>query len=177
MRRTVPLLTLLAALLLAGPAVAHIAYNGSGQFMHQSHSRDLGFYNGVNATAWREETRDAQLDWHGMMNGSLRFHSVSHEASIIHVVDTYYGDTGWCGYAWNWNHHNGHGHAQLNQSCGIADRRYLQKVACHEIGHFTGLAHSDNASDCLKSGPNFTSAQIGPEHRDQLRGAWNSTGH
>lgn len=159
------------------PTSAHIAYDGFGQFRHQSHSRDLNFISSVDHYQWAQETRDAQLDWHQTMNGSLRFYTTDHASSIIHVVDDYY-NTNWVGFAYNWGAHYGHGHAQMNLKYDYIGARAMQQAACHEIGHFTGLAHTTDATDCMvtPSNPNV-GVTISDAHRDQLRQQWNFTGH
>ncbi len=91
--------------LFAAPAAeAHIATDGAGRFMHQSHSRDLNFYNGVDDASWHVEMRDAQLDVHGTMDGSLRYYSTPHDDAVIHAVDVNYDKTGWVGYSYNWGY-------------------------------------------------------------------------
>lgn len=166
-------------LAISAAAVAHIAYDSSGRFMHQSHSRDLNFYNGVDHSNWRAQTRDAQLDWHNKANGSLRFYSTSHASSVIHAHDGNYGDTGWVGFAWNWGYHNGHGHARLNlYYAGSLTDHDMQQTSCHEVGHFTGLRHTLDATDCMHDGVNSNYGQgIDPAHISQLRDAWNAWGH
>ena len=52
-----------------------------------------------------------------------------------------------------------------------------QAVACHEIGHPTGLAHSTDATDCMRTPLSGSYPNLGDAHRDQLRGQYNSTGH
>lgn len=159
---------------------AHVAYRSGGVFLHQTHGRNFGFYNGIDHSTWRAEMRDAQLDWHGYMSGALTFYTTTHASSIIHAVDDNYGNTGWVGYAWNWGQHNGHGHAQMNTySLGSIDARRMQKTSCHEIGHFVGLDHTDTETDCMKSGGNYTSVTIGygTNHGNELRTAYTQTGH
>jgi hypothetical protein len=167
------------AVLVPGVAFGHIAYDGSGRFRHQSHSRDLNFFNGVDDGEWRAETRNAQINIRETMGGSLRLNSTSHGASVIHVVDDNYGATGWVGYAYNWGYHAGHGHAQLNLYYRPGDRRTQQGVACHEVGHFLGLAHSTDATDCMHTPADYSNASVllGTAHRDQLRSTWNGWGH
>lgn len=168
---------LLGLAITAATPLAHIAYDDFGQFRHQSHSRDLNFFNSVDNYGWRQEARDAQLDWHGTMGGSLRFYTTDHAKSTIHMVDAYYNTT-WIGYAYDWSYHGGHGHAQMNLKYDYVSRRTMRQVSCHEIGHFTGLAHSSDASDCMvtPANPNL-SVGISNAHRDQLRQQWNFAGH
>lgn len=168
----------LGALVLAPASSGHIAYE-NGQFRHQTHSRDLNFYNGVHDSSWRAEMRDAQLNVHNTMGGSLRYHSTSHAASVVHAVDTNYGATGWVGFAYNWHYHAGHGHLQLNLYYRPSDARTQQGVACHELGHFSGLAHSTNATDCMHTPVDYSNASVllSTTHRDHLRSAWNAWGH
>lgn len=170
--------SVLAALVWASAAFGHVAYE-NGYFRHQSHSRDLNFYNGVDDASWRAETRDAQLNVHETMGGSLRYYSTSHDASVVHAVDAYYGATGWVGYAYNWHYHGGHGHLQLNLTYRPSDARTQQGVSCHELGHFSGLAHSTDATDCMHTPADYSNASVllSAAHRDQLRSAWNSWGH
>lgn len=155
-------------------ASAHILYDGGGNFVHQSHGRDIHFINGTSAN-WNDNVRWAQLEWHGRMNGSLRFPTTSnHDAAYIHAVDVNYGNTGWYGQAYGAGHHGGHGHLQLNQYYNLTYGA-RNAVACHEIGHFVGMAHSADASDCM-SNVSFNQSIASP-HIDQLRATWNAWGH
>jgi hypothetical protein len=160
-------------------ASAHVAYDGSGRFRHQSHSRNLFFWNTVTSDRWWQQTRDAQIHWDTVMQPALQFNTASSVASsTIHAVDGNYGQTGYIGFADGWGYHAGHGHMQLNDYYGRGQPdAYLQKVSCHEMGHFAGLAHSSDATDCMVSGSDFDSQLIGSSHAQQMRNTWNSTGH
>lgn len=170
--------TVAALLSAASASFAHVSYNGAGQFMHQSHSRDMWFLNDVDADGWRAQTRDAQIQIDNVFNGSIRLGSTSnHDASVIHAVDDVY-DAGIVGRAYWWDHHGGHGHLQLNNSYNYLSTFEKQATACHEIGHFVGLAHSNDATDCLHTPlSSMPSRILGYDHRDQMRSAWNATGH
>lgn len=172
--RLTMLLAVIAAVL-PGAAVGHILYTiPGGAFSHNSHTRNLYVYQGT-SSVWSAQSREAQIQLDQIMNGSLRYNSTSHDNSVIHTVDAYYNTT-WWGLAPNAGYHSGHGHVQLNLLYG-ANATWQQKrsVACHEMGHYSGLAHSDDATDCM-SVPNFPIA-LGTAHRDQLRDKYNSTGH
>ncbi|WP_320668691.1 matrixin family metalloprotease [Patulibacter defluvii] len=160
---------------LTAPASGHVLYDG-GNLSHNRHGRDINFINGTSTTFW-DEVRWAQLAWHSKMDGSLRFPTTGHDASIVHAVDTSYGATGWGGYAYNAGYHAGHGHLQLNTSYAYSSNQ-RRVLACHELGHFIGMAHSSNASDCMVTPVDVgASASIATSHRDQLRAAWNGSGH
>lgn len=165
-----------AALLLAPLASAHISYDGYGRFMHEAHQRHLYFISSVDGPRWRAQTRDAQVHWDSYMDGILGFETASsHDYAKIGAEDADYGPTGWVGFAQFWGYHVGHGHVLLNTY--YPDRTYysdntLQNVACHETGHFTGLAHTTNATDCMITPANGSYPTIGSAHRDQLRSAW-----
>ncbi|MGE4427684.1 MAG: matrixin family metalloprotease [Solirubrobacteraceae bacterium] len=167
--------TLLTVAGLATSASGHILYDG-GNLSHNRHGRDINFINGTSSVFW-DDVRWAQLAWHSKMDGSLRFPTTSHDSSIVHAVDTNYGNTGWGGYAYNAGYHAGHGHLQLNTYYSYTAN--MRKVlACHELGHFIGMAHSSDASDCMVTPvTSGSSASIATSHRDQLRAAWNSSGH
>lgn len=170
---------ILATMAIAPPgAAAHVQYDGAGRFMHQSHSRDLWYINGVDHSGWRTEARDAQIQIHEVFNGSLRLYTTSnHDAAVIHAVDDYY-DSCCPGFAGWWAYHGGHGHLQLNNVYnGLSDWQ-KQATACHETGHFIGLMHTNDASDCLHTPlSSMPSAMLGIDHRDQMRAAWNGWGH
>ena len=183
-RRSARLMAAVAATSVAltaagGSAQAHIALDERGRFRHQDHTGRLTVWNDVDHSAWWRATRRAQINWDKTMAPLLEFDTASSlRSSVLHVLDGDYGQTGWIGYADEWAYHGGHGHPRLNLHYGRrrADD-YLQKVACHELGHFAGLAHSDDASDCMRSGPAFESARIGSVHARQLRSRWTGTGH
>lgn len=185
MRRTRLLIVALFALATAGApsASAHLLYQSDG-WMHATHGRDYYFYNGATQTGWQNACRDAQLNWHTVMNGSLRFYSTSHDASILHCLDANYGDSGFVGRS---THpglgilcaHCGHTHLDMNQYYNFlvpfpSDK---QSVACHEIGHPVGLAHSIDADDCMHTPYSGLFPTIGYAHRDQLRAQYTATGH
>jgi len=163
----------------AGTARAHIALDAGGRFAHQDHTGRLVVWNDVDDSAWWRATRRAQIHWDNTMSPVLEFDTArSLRSSVLHVLDADYGETGWIGYADGWGYHEGHGYPRLNLYYGRhRSDEHLQKVACHELGHFTGLAHSDDASDCMKSGPHFDSPKIGSRHAGQLRSRWSATGH
>lgn len=169
------LLALAAGVLGVLPADAsgHILYD-NGNLSHQRHARDINFYNGGGGTTW-DSARWAQLEWHNRMGGSLRFPTTSHDSSFVHVVEASYGNTGWAGQTWNAGYHAGHAHVQLNVSYNLYAWQW-NAVACHEIGHSVGMAHSSDASDCMENQGRFTQS-IAQSHVDQLRGAWNAAGH
>lgn len=170
--RTVCALAVAFAAIGAGSAQAHIYYDASG-LVHQSHGRDINFIDGT-SSSWTDRVRWAQLEWHGRMNGSLRFPSTAHDSAYVHAVDVNYGNTGWYGYAYGAAYHGGHGHMQLNEYYGL-DAHAKRAVACHELGHFVGMAHSADATDCMSNAAFNTSIDTG--HINQLRDAWNSSGH
>ena len=48
-----------------------------------------------------------------------------------------------------------------------------QQISCHEIGHPSGLAHSSDATDCMRSPYNAGYPTLSGTHRDQLRTRYN----
>lgn len=94
---------------------------------------------------------------------------------MITAEDSNYGPTGWAGYARGWHFHRGRGRMLLNIYY-LERKRYshpaLRMLACHEIGHFAGLAHSERSTDCMYYKADARFPTLGAKHRDQLRGAW-----
>jgi hypothetical protein len=94
------------------------------------------------SSAARSNTRDAQIEWHN--DTPLDLSSTSnHDTSRFHVVDNYYGNTGWVGQG-EYCYHCGHLHTRLNLSYSSGSSR---TVACQEIGHNVGADHA--AGDCM----------------------------
>lgn len=179
--RIVVAIAFVALVAIPAAASAHIMVVSGSTFSHASHSRNLYMYRGT-SSVWSAQDREAQINWDNVMNGSLRFNTVSHENSVIHTVDENYGATGWIGLAPNSGYpngyHPGHGHVQLNLFYGNgASWQEKRQTACHEIGHYAGLAHSTDATDCMRTPVSGAYIGLGSDHRDQLRSKWNSTGH
>lgn len=169
------------ALWLAPPASAHVAYQTPYdccfRFQHQNHDRDFYIWNQIGKAGWAANARDAQLQLQSIYDGSLRFPSAGSSTSAdLVLVDAYYAE-GFVGRAYNWAYHGGQGRMQMNTMYSLSAWE-AQATACHEISHFTGLAHSSDASDCMRDNlATMPSAQLGTTHRDQMRSEWNSTGH
>jgi hypothetical protein len=163
------------------PVAAHVAiytsYDCCARFQHQNHDRDFYLWNQIGNGTWAANARDAQLQLHSIYNGSLRFPSAGSSGSAdLVLVDAYYSE-GFVGRAYNWGHHRGQGRMQMNTMYSLSGWQ-AQATACHEISHFTGLAHSSDASDCMRDSLSaMPSAQLGTAHRDQMRGEWNASGH
>jgi predicted Zn-dependent protease len=156
------LVAVVAALALAtasapAPVQAHpfwghdlCGYDDSGRWAHH-YTRPYDFFNGVGDSDWRRQTRDAQLDWHNRT--PLRLDTTTeHAVAHIHAVDANYGDTGWHGIASSPCYHEPagtrHDHTKVNLFYRL-DSHGKQHVACHEIGHLIGLAHS-RTRDCME---------------------------
>lgn len=175
------LAVLCSALWLAAPAGAHVAYTTPNdccwRFQHQFHDRDFTIWNQIGNSTWAANARDAQLQLHSIYNGSLRFPTAGSSTSAdLVLVDAYYSE-GFAGRAYNWGYHRGQGRMQMNTMYNLSGWQ-AQATACHEISHFTGLAHSGDASDCMYDQLAYMpSAQLGTAHRDQMRNEWNATGH
>lgn len=172
------LLVALVGLLATGASVAqaHLLYLSNG-WSHNVHGRNYYVYQGT-SSVWSAQSRQAQIDWDNVMSESLRFDTVAHESSAIHTVDQNYGATGWIGYTANGGVHAGHAHVQLNLYYGNSETwQKKRQVACHEIGHVVGLAHSSDATDCMVTPATNTGLSLAAGHRDQLRSQYNSTGH
>lgn len=158
---------------------SHLLYDGSGNFLHPAHFRDLGLYN-ESQGSWYTESRNAHLSMHSKMNGSLRFTSTSHANSVIHILNqSNYGATEWIGatgpLTGTWSRHEGHVHVRFNTYYSTtAERR--RKTSCHELGHSIGLDHSDTAGDCMISGA-VNNLTLESGHIDQVRSAWTNSGH
>jgi predicted Zn-dependent protease len=183
MRRLILSLAILAGAVTSS-ASAHLLYDYNGNWLHVLHGRDYNFYNGADQQAWWDAGRAAQLDWHSKMNGSLRFYSSSHDASLLHFLDYDYGQTGWIGRSILGNgnplvQHGGHSHLDMNTYYNFQASfpSAKQNVACHEIGHPVGLAHSSDATDCMVTPNNPNYPTLSYAHRDQLRDQYNATGH
>lgn len=119
------------------------------------------------------------------MGGSLHFDTAaSHDASYLHCLNGDFGATGWYGRSLNPGFptvcvHCGHAHLDMNSYYNVALPlpSNKQQIACHEIGHPVGLAHSSDATDCMVDPYTGGQPTIGFAHRDQLRNQYTATGH
>jgi predicted Zn-dependent protease len=161
---------------------AHLLIDNTGQWVHVDHDRSLYFYNGATQQAWRDACRAAQVSWDQVMGGSLHFDSVAHDVSRLHCLDANYGNTGWAGRAIHPNFaptgsdyglckHCGHTHLDMNNyyNLQLPLPSNKQQMACHEIGHPSGLAHSSDATDCMRTPYQQGYPTLSTAHRDQLR--------
>jgi hypothetical protein len=174
----------MVSLLLATASPAHLLVT-SGGWIHVDHNRLLYFYNGATQQAWRDACRAAQVSWDQVMGGSLHFDSVSHDFARLHCLDANYGDTTWYGRAVHPGFPQtgdfglcapcGHTHLDLNNfhNLKMPLPAHKQELACHEIGHPSGLAHSPDATDCMRTPFSGIYPTLSGAHRDQLRTRYN----
>ncbi|WP_320669461.1 matrixin family metalloprotease [Patulibacter defluvii] len=176
------LVLLLAAIgLQPSAAHGHIAYVTDDdccvRFQHQDHDRDFTLWNQIDNASWKAGARRAQLHLHDIYDGSLRFPTAGSSGSAdIVLVDAPY-PLPFVGRAYHWRHHGGQGRLQMNTNYGLTENQ-AKAVVCHELSHFTGLAHSSNASDCMIDDLAYlASTNLAVSHRDQNRAEWNASGH
>ncbi|WP_320671962.1 matrixin family metalloprotease [Patulibacter defluvii] len=162
-------------------AQGHIAYNTPDdcctRFQHQDHDRDIALWNQIGNSAWWNGARRAQLHLHEIYDGSLRFPTAGSSSSAdVVLVDAYYTEA-FVGRAYNWRYHGGQGRMQMNTRFAMTENQ-AKGTACHELSHFTGLAHSNNATDCMLDNLELmASSNLAISHRDQNRAEWNASGH
>lgn len=148
MRRTRILFAFAAALVIAvavaTTAVGHWLYVGSDPA--HIHVNVHWFLNEVDQSSnAQSNTREAQIEWH--QDTSLDLSSTSsHDTARFHVVDGFYGNTGWAGLG-DYCYHCGHLHSRLNLSYDNGDDR---ATTCQEIGHNIGEDH--HPGDCMGAG-------------------------
>lgn len=164
-----------AALAMSPVGSGHVAFE-NGRFRHQIHGREYSLLNSVDNPRWRRQTTKAQRHWQSYLRGTLSFPSTrSRKRAVMTAEDSNWGATGWAGYARGWHVHGGRGHLLLN-TYYLEHKRYsdrvLRMMACHEIGHFAGLAHSQSSRDCMYYKADARFPTLGPKHRDELRSAW-----
>lgn len=146
-RFSMAILGAVIAILVLIPATASAhKWMASGQWVHQ-HSRYYYVFNNVADSSWWQETRNAQLEWHGDVR--LDLSSTNHDNARIHAWDGNWGSTGWVGLAES-AYHTTHSHVKLNLTYrpGTVGQR---AVSCQEIGHALGLDHA-SAGDCMGYG-------------------------
>lgn len=165
----IALLTALVVFSYTGPpAGAHwdggTCNTGGATLWQHAHTRYHYFLNSVQDADWRQQAREAQLDWD--RNTHIAMPSAStHAQAHVHAVDAAYGTTGWTGLAYYPCFHDPPGqdddHVRMNLTYestlrkgdgngdGTADGvNALQAIVCQEIGHMAGgLNHY--AGDCM----------------------------
>lgn len=150
-------------------------YNGNWVHMH---TRQFPVYrSGINL--WTIAAAQAESMWRDG-TGVNPYFTNTHTGSRIHIIPGDYGDVPWAGLATTeegWNGTTGHythGHNLYNWYYTDTSIRALH-VACHEMGHSLGLAHTGDTSSCMSpgqygGGPNA-------HDRELLTYQYGATGH
>ena len=117
-------------------------------------------------TYYSQETRTDSNSWHNYT--VVNFNS----GSGVQMQSGRYGYTGWLGLATI-----SVSGCTIQSATTKLNRTYLdgagytpdkrKRVACHEVGHSTGLNHNSSSTSCLKSGGSAQSKPNGHD-RDQL---------
>lgn len=136
----------LVVFLLAAPTgSASNRWYANGLWVHH-HTQTYYTYSGIDqGSALKQQAENARQEWAG--DTTLSLPTSGHSASRIHLIDDYYGKTGWSGVAYS-SHHASHSHVKYNltyiSNYGTDKKR---AIACQEIGHVLGLTHG--GGDCM----------------------------
>lgn len=135
---------LVVFLLVVTASSASNRWFAGGLWVH--HHTKTYTYSGIDqGQGLKTQAENARQEWAGDTNLSLP--TSSHSSSRIHLIDDYYGKTGWSGVAYS-SHHASHSHVKYNKtyisSWGTDKKR---AIACQEIGHVLGLGHG--GGDCM----------------------------
>jgi hypothetical protein len=151
---------LIALVAVAGTAGGAWAAVKWGCYKYANYS--IKFYNGASGDYYTAFQQEAKLDstaispWTDVYLSQVSSHGATDH---INCYSGFYGTTGWAGLA-SLVKLNGciilDGHAQINRTYADAySMTWKKHIACHELGHLLGLAHTSSTSSCL--GPNWNS--------------------
>jgi hypothetical protein len=163
---------LVALTTLSVPTTAVASHSKGGQSHWKTRTIDLG--DCLSSSRLKRALRAAAEDWSRSAHINARVIGCSYSGREMRAYNRRYGRTDWAGYA-DYTYGGGHfsgARLRFNETyiSGASDR-YLQKIACHELGHGLGLAHRDTSSCLVPGGSSRRPAFYRPDRHDfdQLR--------